>query len=316
MSITKPSSRRHSPHTDQTEESSLHQDGLVIVNYGKSLLVEDKAGKLHRCVARRELEQLVCGDRVTWQPTSDLEGVVEILKPRRTVLNRTTGVNRSQPLAANIDQIVVVAAVKPALDSFLIDKYTAAAELAGATPLIVINKSDLLGPEEKDKVSALLEEYQALAYKGLIISTLQDSGIDAFAAGLADKTSILVGQSGVGKSSLIKRVLPEIDITTGRLSEASGLGKHTTTATTLYHLPRGGQLIDSPGVRDFRLEPSAADRLVAGFPEFTPLSGRCQFHNCRHLTEPRCAVADAAESGEISPRRLESYRRILQQLGD
>jgi len=288
--------------------------GLVIVNYGKHLLLEDSAGTLTRCVTRREAGAPVCGDRVHWSRTGPGEGVVESIRDRRTLLARAVGENHVKPLAANIDQVVIEVAIEPALDRFLVDKYTIAAELAGTTPLILINKADLLTAERRADLDALLSEYQAIGYHGLYTSALHNTGIEAFVAQLAGRSSILVGQSGVGKSSLIQRLLPELDITIGRLSTASGQGKHTTTATTLYHLPGGGHLIDSPGVRDFHLGRVSPGVLGEGFREFHPWTGQCRFSDCLHHGEPGCAVIAAREEGKISPRRMESYRRLLEQL--
>jgi ribosome biogenesis GTPase len=290
----------------------MNRNGLVIVNYSKHQLVEDTEGGLHRCVARRGLPQIVCGDKVQWLPTGDATGVIEAIMPRRSVLLRAAGNNALRPLVANIDQIIIEAALEPALDSFLIDKYTVAAELAHTEPLIVINKADLLQPAERSRVEQLMHEYQAIGYTTLLTSTLLNTGLEAFMDCLANRTSILVGQSGVGKSSLVKRLLPDHDITVGKLSAASGLGRHTTTATTLYHLPQGGMLIDSPGVRDFRLGAVPAGELAQGFREFLPYLGHCKFNDCRHLTEPGCAVAAALAEGHISERRMASYRLLLQ----
>lgn len=293
-------------------DAGSRQHGVVIVNYGRQTLVEDSAGNLIRCVARRGLEPIVCGDEVEWLPTGRQEGVVESIAPRRSVLTRADSGNRLRPLVANIDQLVIEAALEPALDCFLLDKYTVAAELAHTEALIVINKSDLLTPDDRDNIETQLADYIALGYTVLFTSALQNTGIEAFADCLAGKTSILVGQSGVGKSSLIKRLLPDRDITVGRLSTASGLGRHTTTATTLYHLPCGGRLIDSPGVRDFRLGEVSAAELGSGFREFRPYLGECRFNDCRHVSEPGCAVLAALDAGQISARRMESYRRLLQ----
>jgi ribosome biogenesis GTPase len=287
--------------------------GLVIANYGKQLLVEDNHGELYRCVTRRGLEQIVCGDQVTWLKTGEHNGVVETLEQRTTVMLKTDGNKRQRPLAANIDQIVIEAATEPAMDPYLIDKYTIAAELTGAKPLIIINKADLLDDEQRAGIETLLHEFDRIGYKHLFTSALENTGIDAFSHELANRTSILVGQSGVGKSSLVKRLLPEQDITIGKLSEASGQGKHTTTATTLYHLPGGGDLIDSPGVRDFRLGDIEPDELANGFRDFFPYLGQCRFNDCLHLGEPGCAVIAALDSGRISPRRMESYRRLQSQ---
>jgi ribosome biogenesis GTPase len=295
----------------ETSENKPLQ-GLVIVNYGKNQLVEASDGAIHRCVARRGLPQIVCGDKVEWQPTGEQTGVIETLLPRRTTLLRADGNNRQRPLATNIDQVVIEAALEPALDYYLIDKYIVAAELASITPLMVINKCDLIRPEDRQRIDRLIAEYSDIGYTALLTSALENTGIKEFTDHLTDKTSILVGQSGVGKSSLIKRLLPERDIAVGRLSAASGLGKHTTTSTTLYRLPRGGNLIDSPGVRDYHLGKVDGSDLAYGFREFQAYLGQCRFNDCRHLSEPDCAVIGASAAGKVLERRLESYRRLLQ----
>lgn len=276
------------------------------------MLVEDSAGKLTRCVARRTLGNIVCGDHVSWQPSGEQEGVITAITPRRSVLTRADGADRLRPLAANIDQILIVAAPEPAPEPFLIDKYTVAAELANTSPVLVINKADLLDSAGRRALDGALSGYIDTGYPVLYTSARQNTGLEQLADRLAGRTSILVGQSGVGKSSLIKRLLPELDIAIGRLSEASGQGRHTTTTTTLYHLPHGGELIDSPGVRDFRLGQVDPGALAGGFREFRPHLGHCRFSDCRHVSEPDCAVIAAVASGEISARRLESYRSLLE----
>ena len=311
------SAKRTSPDPGpvETAQNNLPEpqaNGLVIVNYGKAALVEDAAGVLQRCVPRRNLGQIVSGDSVSWEPTGTGEGVIIAVAPRSTVLMRLDNSGKRRPLAANIDQIVVVSAPQPAMDEFLIDKYLVAAELIGTNPLLVINKSDLLDSDARKALDTRINVYAGIGYQVLYTSARTDDGIDSLAEALSGKISIFVGQSGVGKSSLIMRLLPDLDIAIGRLSEASGQGRHTTTATTLYHLPHGGNLIDSPGVRDFRLEPTEAVELAQGFREFRPFLGQCRFHNCRHVNEPECALGAAASRGAISERRLESYRKLLQ----
>jgi len=296
--------------SEASENRPLH--GLVVVNYGKNQLVEASDGDLHRCVARRGLPQIVCGDEVEWQATGEQTGVIETLLPRRTTLLRADGNKGHRPLATNIDQVIIEAALEPALDYYLIDKYIVAAELANTTPLVVINKSDLIRPEDRERIDRLIAEYRAIGYSALLTSALENTGITEFTERLTDKTSILVGQSGVGKSSLIKRLLPARDIAVGRLSAASGLGKHTTTSTTLYRLPRGGNLIDSPGVRDFHLGEVDRNGLADGFREFQAYLGQCRFNDCRHLSEPGCAINAAVADGKLLDRRMESYRRLLQ----
>ena len=308
-----PSTRPDKDNPNNTADK--RRSGLVVVNYGKQQLLEDAAGNLQRCVARRGLEQMVCGDAVQWLPTGQGEGVIEVLRPRRNVLQRVDKNNNERPLVANIDQLVIEAAAEPALDTFLLDKYTVAAELANCSALIVVNKADLLGSEQRNGIEALFGEFNAIGYTTLFTSARKNTGIDELATHLSNKTSIFVGQSGVGKSSLIKRLLPELDIVTGKLSAASGQGKHTTTATTLYHLPHGGKLIDSPGVRDFKLGKVSPLELGNGFREFHELQAGCKFNDCRHLSEPGCAITAAVESGRISLRRYESYRQLLVIMG-
>jgi ribosome biogenesis GTPase len=293
----------------------MKQPGLVIVNYGKNQLVETPSGDIINCVARRGLPQIVCGDEVEWLATGDSSGVIETIRPRRTVLHRANGSNGQRPLVANIDQVVIEAALEPALDYFLIDKYTVVAELSQTEPLIIINKSDLLQEQDRERINVLISEYRDIGYTTLLISAQKNTGIEAFIANLSGKTSILVGQSGVGKSSLIKRLLPHRDIDVGKLSAASGLGKHTTTSTTLYHLPQGGRLIDSPGVRDFHLARVPDEELGHGFREFRPYLGQCRFNNCRHLSEPGCAIRAAVAEGHILERRMASYRKLMESGG-
>ena len=312
MSLPTPSAKPDTVNTTKDpQDTPAPRDGLVIVNYGKSQLVEDRHGNLQRCVARRALDTIVSGDRVTWEATGPQTGVITAILPRQTLLGRRDANRRVRPLAANIGQLLIVAAAKPVPERLLIDKYLLAAELIPVTPVLVINKDDLLDPGERNRLECLVGEYAAIGYPALFTSALRHTGIERFTQILAGKTSILVGQSGVGKSSLIRRLLPDLEIVIGKLSEASGQGRHTTTATTLYHLPTGGHLIDSPGVRDFRPGPAGADELAQGFREFRPWLGQCKFNNCRHLDEPDCAIIDAEKQGKINKRRLESYRQLL-----
>lgn len=232
--------------------------------------------------------------------------VVEVL-PRETELTRPDSRGRVEVLAANIDQVVVVCAPEPAPDPFIIDRYLAAAEAMGAAALVACNKIDLPDTDALD----VLEEFHAVGYPVLRVSALTDTGLDALRAALAGHCSILVGQSGVGKSSLLNALLPGIEAATAAISVATGEGRHRTTATTLHALACGGALLDSPGVRDFA--PALGDpRLAAtGFREIVAAAEHCRFANCRHMREPGCAVKGGVDDGKISARRYESYRRLL-----
>lgn len=290
-----------------------HKYGRVITHSGRDLVVEDERGALHICTARKKLGRIVCGDRVRWQPSGPDQGVVTALEPRKSLLARPDARGNERPLAANLDQIIVVCAPEPPLSEALIDRYLVAAELIGTQALILINKADLLAPAARAHLEARLAVFEWLGYPLLFTSTRDAAQSSKLVRHSNGHSSILVGQSGVGKSSLVRLLLPDSDIRIGQLSEASGLGKHTTTETTLYHLAGGGDLIDSPGVRDFQLWQVTPDDLQRGFRELSRYAGQCRFHNCRHQGEPGCAVAAAVETGEVDSRRLASYRSLLQQ---
>ncbi len=287
------------------------REGRVVTRHGANLAVADQAGRLYRCLFRQNLGQLVCGDRVVWQRTGECDGVVTALLPRSSVLARPDYSGRAKPIVANIDQIVIVIAPQPPATEFLIDQYLIAAEHAGVGTLIAVNKMDLLSTENTAGLPGLLASYERIGYPIAYISARYDKGLKPLAERLRAHTSILVGQSGTGKSSLIKALLPDIGIQIGRLSDATGLGRHTTSAATLYQLPSGGELIDSPGVRSFRVADLDTSDIEQGFREFRPYFGRCRFANCAHDAEPDCALREAVAQGLIAPRRLESFRRMI-----
>ena len=238
------------------------------------------------------------------------------VEPRQSLLERPDADNQIKPVAANINQIFVVAAPPPALDIDLINSYLVAAELTTIPPVLVINKIDLLEERSLIKLKDRLKAYEDIGYSVIYASCKQSHGLDDLVKHLQDKTSILVGQSGVGKSSLIQKLLPEEELKVGALSESSGLGRHTTTATRLYHFPAGGELIDSPGVRSFRLGHVSRSQLTDGFIEFRPYLGQCKFSDCHHRVEPGCAILEAVETNRISQERYDSYQRILATLGE
>ncbi len=285
------------------------QAGLVITHHGATSVVEAPDGSRLRCAARSNLVAPVAGDHVVFQAARDTGVIVAVLK-RANALTRPDPHGRARPVAANIDQVLVVAAVLPELTEGLIDRYLVASEHVGIAPVLVLNKLDLLEPRQREEMDRRLRPYCQAGYPVLYASTHTSHGLDALRQRLASRTSVLVGQSGVGKSSLINSLLPAEQIRIGALSAADGRGQHTTSTATVYRLPEGGRLIDSPGVRAFgldHLEPEDVDR---GFVEFRPYLGRCRYRNCRHVLEPGCAIAQAVTRGEIAPRRWESYRRI------
>ncbi len=286
----------------------------MLAHYGQASLVESDAGDIIRCITRKSLPRTVCGDRVLWTSSNPREGVITRVLERHSTLVRPDHNNRPRPVAANMDQIVVVIASKPSFEYGMLDRYLAAAELIDTTPVIVVNKCDLLDDESHQRLEQRLSLYRDIGYTLLFTSTRTTDGMKDLYAALKTHTSILVGQSGVGKSSLVQALLPDLDIRVGNLSQVTGLGRHTTTVAMLYHLPDGGNLIDSPGVRDFTLCHVDAEKLAHGFREFTPWIGQCRFHNCRHVSEPGCAVTDAVRRGDIHPQRLENYRALVESM--
>ena len=289
--------------------------GRVIERFGAEMIVEDRDGGIHRCTARRKLQDAVCGDHVQWQPSETGNAIVVAIDKRHNVLTRPDLRGRPKPIAANIDQLVVVSAHLPAPNWEMVDRYLVAAELLSADALIVLNKSDLAAQHPVDET--VLKEYQTLGYRVLEVSSQREHGMDELHEALKGKTNILVGLSGVGKSSLVKALLPaQGKIRIGEISDYSRKGKHTTTSAALYHVPEGGELIDSPGVRDFSLGKVRPAELASGFREIAAHGEHCRFHNCTHSVEPGCAVKAAVESGEISQRRYRNYLAILNGLNE
>ncbi|QIK38116.1 ribosome small subunit-dependent GTPase A [Caldichromatium japonicum] len=297
----------------ECEAETLPEEGVVLVQHGLNLLVEDAQGRLARCLARQNLGEIVCGDRVIWQRLPDGQGVVIALLPRTTVFNRLDAEGRERPLVANLSRLLILIAPEPEPSVLLIDQYLLAAECSGIVPILVANKMDLLAePSEHAEFQGQFAHYAAIGYRIFWVSARHPASLAPLIQELIDQTSVLVGQSGVGKSSLVKALLPDREIQIGRLSEATGLGRHTTSAATCYRLPQGGWIIDSPGVRRFRLGHIDRQAVEWGFREFRDHAGLCRFNNCRHLEEPGCAIRQAVAAGRISPLRLASFHRLLE----
>ena len=301
---------------DELEGGDLgpEQHGLVIAHFGVQVDVEDGDGQICRCHLRANLPTLVTGDRVVWRAGNQGQGVIVAQLPRTSELCRPDTRGQLKPVAANVDQIVIVFAPLPQPHANLIDRYLIAAEHAGIRPLLLLNKADLLDEDNAAFIDSLLATYRQLGYPLLEVSAHDGAGMAELRAALDDRISVFVGQSGVGKSSLVNSLLPGVDLRVGALSELTGKGTHTTTTARLFHFPEGGDLIDSPGIREFGLGHVSRDDVEAGFIEFRELLGRCRFRDCRHDREPGCALLLALEEGRIQPQRLASYRHIIASL--
>lgn len=295
---------------DASLDLSQAQTGLLISHYGATVEVEDQQGNIHRCVLRQNLEPLVVGDQVAWQASQGDRGVVLAHMPRTSSLVRPSRHGGLKPVAANVDLMVVVIAVHPAFSESLLDQYLVAAELLEIKPLILLNKEDLLKSAERHTMQKRLQPYQNIDIDVIFASSHEKKSLDKLKRCLKDKTSVFVGQSGVGKSSLVQALLPASKLKIAEVSER-GHGRHTTTVARLYHLLEGGSVIDSPGVREFGLWHVSAEELFSGFKEFNAYKDKCQFRNCQHDRELGCALQAAVKNGKIAKQRFNNFKKLL-----
>ncbi|KZE27335.1 ribosome small subunit-dependent GTPase A [Crenobacter luteus] len=287
----------------------MKQQGLIVKSHGRRFIVESQ-GHTYDCTTRGKRVDYACGDIVDILVQNREQAVIERVHERQSLLYRQDDW-KTKLIAANVTRILFVIAAVPTPSEELLNRCLLAAEAYDIDPVIVVNKTDL--PE----TGALLERlapYAGLGYRIVTVSAKAD--IAAIRPLLAGETSVLVGQSGMGKSTLTNAILPHAEARVGDISEALDSGRHTTTHATLYHLDGDSRLIDSPGLQAFGLNHLKVPELPHYFPELRPLIGKCRFHNCAHLQEPGCAVKQAAADGAILPFRFDFLQRLSRELGN
>ena len=287
--------------------------GTVISHHGGEVEVEpelDKQPNIH-CKFRTNLGVLVCGDRVIYQQKDNDASIIAI-QPRDNLLQRVDGFDNIKSVAANVTQLLICLSVEPEPNLFLLDQYLLSAEQQNINVIIILNKVDLLDENDTDPFG-LKSIYEHLDYEILFTSMKSLQHIDTLQQRCAGHINVISGVSGVGKSSLTKAILPEIEIPIGEISVLSREGRHTTRTSRLYHLPEGGDLIDTPGVRGFNPVFDPEKTIASGYREINENAQECRFSNCKHINEPQCAVLKNLYAGKIHQSRYDSYLKLLQE---
>lgn len=285
--------------------ASQFQSAQVVAVHGRHCAV-DVDGEIVTCFPRGKKSAIACGDRVHIAMTAKGQGVIEAVDPRRTLLYRSDAY-REKLIAANVDQMIIVLAAVPSFYQELLDRCLVAAEFQGIRALIVLNKSDLV--DESRAARERLRLYEGLGYE--VLPLVARSDVSPLRPHLAGRSSVLVGQSGMGKSTIVNGLVPDAAAAVGEISLALDSGRHTTTYARMYRLDAQAQLIDSPGMQEFGLRHVPAHEIARCFPEMRPLLGQCRFNDCAHLVEPDCAVRAAASNASIDAARLRSYARLM-----
>jgi|RhiMetdeSRZDD1v2_1073273.scaffolds.fasta_scaffold00745_25 ribosome biogenesis GTPase len=296
-----------------SDDDAAEVPARVIESFGRRVTVATADGATLPAELFGKRLTCVCGDEVTIRLPSRASGDVAkvvTVTPRRTTFSRTDSRGRTEPLAANLSLLAVIVAPEPVPDPYIADRYLAGAALAGITGIVVVNKSEL--PDAAaEPFQAVMREYEAAGYEVMHLSAHSTQTVAPLKARLAGMVAMLVGQSGMGKSTLTNALVPESLRPTRTISESTGEGRHTTVSTALFRIPGSGELIDSPGVRDYAPPPVEDSQVQVGWPEILALAPQCRFNNCLHLREPGCAVTEAVAANKLPPRRYESYKRLI-----
>ncbi len=292
-----------------------YQEALVIASYGNQCKIETADKNIFTAKSLKNTGKPLCGDRVKFKTERNNEHIITEIFQRKSVLSRLNNLNpKPKQIASNIDQMIIVLSANDTIKFGLIDRYLIAAEFSNFNSVIVLNKIDKIKHQELGNLKTDMQMYQDIGIDVFYMSAKNKTEIDSLLSVTDNKTNIVVGQSGVGKSSIVNAILPDMPAITKEISDRNNKGKHTTTTAFLYSIPNNGKLIDSPGIREFGLWNIEKNQLAKGFKEIQQASEYCKFRDCQHQAEPGCAVNTAVKDGRINRRRYQSYLSIFESL--